>query len=160
MTELLEAVVSWHNLLMVLLVFGFAPGFVLRLLVRIYPKDDPRRDEHLAAFYAHSRVERPLFVADLLAAGLTDALPSRLRALRARLRSPSTLAASEPVGIRFISNVIEGSVIHHGRIYVWDGRAETECGKELSHGAYRESKKFLMTDANCTNCARVRQGSR
>jgi len=44
MTELLEAIASWQTLALALLVFGFAPGFVLRLLVKIYPRDDPCAD--------------------------------------------------------------------------------------------------------------------
>ena len=32
MAELLEAVVSWPSLLLVLVVFGFAPGFCRRLI--------------------------------------------------------------------------------------------------------------------------------
>ncbi len=35
--ELIEAVVSWSSLLLVLVVFGFAPGFCLRLIVLAYP---------------------------------------------------------------------------------------------------------------------------
>jgi hypothetical protein len=81
MAELFEAVASWRNLLMVLVVFGFAPGFVLRLLVRLYPKDDPRRRELIAELYAMPRRERPLWVAEQLETVLFEGLPSRIRRL-------------------------------------------------------------------------------
>ena len=63
MAELLEAVGSWPSLL-VLLVFGFAPGFCLRLIVLAYPRSDPRRAELIAELYAVPRVQRPLGVAE------------------------------------------------------------------------------------------------
>lgn len=62
MAELLEAVVSWPSLLLVLVVFGFAPGFCLRLIVLAYPRGDPRRDELIAELHAVPRVQRPLWV--------------------------------------------------------------------------------------------------
>jgi hypothetical protein len=47
-TELLDAIVSWRTFLIALVVFGFAPGAVLRLIVLAFPRDDPRRRELLA----------------------------------------------------------------------------------------------------------------
>lgn len=79
MAELIEIVASWRSLLLVLVVFGFAPGFVLRLLVRIYPKDDPRRTELLADLYMLGRVERLMFVAEQLETVLFEGLPHRIR---------------------------------------------------------------------------------
>jgi len=52
MTELLEAVTSWRSPLLVLLAFGFAPGFCLRLIVLAYPRSGPRRTELIAELYA------------------------------------------------------------------------------------------------------------
>jgi hypothetical protein len=48
MAELIDAVTSWPSLLGVLVVFGFAPGFCLRLIVLAYLRGDPRRDELIA----------------------------------------------------------------------------------------------------------------
>lgn len=79
--ELFEAVVSWPTLLSVLLVFGFAPGFVLRLLVMIYPKGDARRKELVAELYVLPRLERPLFVAEQLETVLFEGMPTRFRAI-------------------------------------------------------------------------------
>jgi hypothetical protein len=61
MTELLDTTIPWRTLLVVLTLFGFAPGFCLRLLVLIYPRDDPRRTELIAELYAMPRHERPFW---------------------------------------------------------------------------------------------------
>jgi hypothetical protein len=59
MPELLKAVASWQSLLLVVLVFGFAPGFCLRLIVLAYPRGDPRRAELIAEMRAVPRIQRP-----------------------------------------------------------------------------------------------------
>lgn len=82
MAELLGAIASWQTLLLVLAVFGFAPGFTLRSIVRIYPKDDPRRTELLAELYSLKRLERPLFVAEQLETVLFEGLPKRIGSTR------------------------------------------------------------------------------
>lgn len=50
MAELLEAVASWPTLLFIVIVFGFAPRFCLRLIVLAYPRSDPRRAELIANY--------------------------------------------------------------------------------------------------------------
>jgi len=40
--EFLSTIVSWKTFLVALLVFGFAPGAVLRLIVLAFHRDDPR----------------------------------------------------------------------------------------------------------------------
>lgn len=45
-----------------LLIFRFLPGMVLALIVRLFPKDDPRRRELQAELYAVPRWERPFWV--------------------------------------------------------------------------------------------------
>lgn len=84
MADLFEAVASWRTLPLVLAVFGVAPGLVLRLIVRVYPREDPRRKELVAELYAVPRLERPLFVAEQLELGLTEGVPARVRMVRAR----------------------------------------------------------------------------
>jgi hypothetical protein len=54
-SEILNAIVSWKTFLVALLVFGFAPGAVLRLIVLAFHRDDPRRDELLAEVHAVPR---------------------------------------------------------------------------------------------------------
>ncbi|MFI6365240.1 hypothetical protein ACIBG0_21085 [Nocardia sp. NPDC050630] len=62
----LELASSWQSittLLMAVGVFGFCPGFILRLLVKVYPKDDARRRELPAELYAMNLLLRPFWVA-------------------------------------------------------------------------------------------------
>lgn len=81
MTELLDTVTSWRSLLLAVVVFGFAPGFCLRLLVLIYPRSDPRRTELIAELYAVPRIQRPLWVAEQLETALFEGFPRRLSAV-------------------------------------------------------------------------------
>lgn len=88
MTELIEVMAaSWEVLLLVIVIFGFAPGFTLRLLVMIYPQDDPRRQELIAELYTLGRLERPLFVAEQLETMLVEGLPHRLHGLVKKIKS-------------------------------------------------------------------------
>jgi hypothetical protein len=69
--------------------FGLLPGLVLRLLVRLYPKDDPRRRELFAELYGPkmTRFRRFEWVFQQLETALRDGLSARheLRRRRARL---------------------------------------------------------------------------
>lgn len=80
MKELLDAFPtwSWASFGTLLLVFGFAPGAVLRVLVHAYPPDDPRRDELIGELYAVPRLNRPMWVAEQLEVALFEGLPERL----------------------------------------------------------------------------------
>lgn len=80
MATLLETVASWRSLLLILVVFGFAPGFCLRLIVLAYPPDDPRRRELIAELYAVPRLWRPLWVAQQLEVALFEGLGHRISA--------------------------------------------------------------------------------
>lgn len=77
MVELLNVVASWRSLLLVAVVFGFAPGFFLRLIVLAYPRDDPRRKELIAELYTVPRPWRPLWVAEQLETALFEGLIHR-----------------------------------------------------------------------------------
>lgn len=73
--ELLEAVSSpWSAFLAALVVFGFAPGFVLSLIVRLLHSDDPRRRELQAELYAVPRWERPFWVCEQFEVALREGL--------------------------------------------------------------------------------------
>jgi hypothetical protein len=78
MGELLEAVVNWRIGLVVLLVFGFAPGILLRLIALAFHRDDPRRSELLAELYRVPRWERPVWVAEQLERALSEGLWERI----------------------------------------------------------------------------------
>jgi len=92
MSELLEVAATWYGLPLGVLVcgvtFGFLPGFVLRQIVRLWPKDHPRRDELIAELYALGHFRRVLFVFEQLETGLAEGLPTRIQAARAA-RSPT-----------------------------------------------------------------------
>jgi hypothetical protein len=77
-TELLDAIVSWRTLLVGLLVFGFAPGAVLRLIVLAFDRDDPRRRELLAELHAVPRLERPFWVFEQLEVALAEGVWERV----------------------------------------------------------------------------------
>ncbi|WNI18273.1 DUF2314 domain-containing protein [Actinacidiphila sp. ITFR-21] len=76
--ELVGAVASWPLLVAALVVFGFAPGALLRLVVLAFERDDPRRAELRAELTAVPRVERPFWVIEQLEVALFDGLWPRL----------------------------------------------------------------------------------
>ncbi|MGH3753458.1 MAG: hypothetical protein ACRDRP_12315 [Pseudonocardiaceae bacterium] len=86
MAELLTAAAPWRTLLLVwvlvCIVFGFAPGFCLRLIVLAYPRGDPRRAELIAELYSVPRIERPVWVAEQLEVALFEGLGHRVSARR------------------------------------------------------------------------------
>jgi hypothetical protein len=84
MPELMEAVKVWPSLLLVVVVFGLAPGLCLRLIVLGYPPGDPRRAELIAELYAVPRIQRPLWVAEQLEVALFEGLGHRISAARRR----------------------------------------------------------------------------
>lgn len=123
MSEFLDAVVAWPSLLLVIVVFGFAPGFCLRLIVLAFPSADPRRTELIAELYAVPRIERPFWVAEQLEVALFEGFPHRWSAVlswfarrhQARARvdmrrgPPRELRHSEFVGL--IMGWIAGGVL-------------------------------------------------
>jgi hypothetical protein len=76
--EVLDAVLSWPTFAIALLVFGFAPGAVLRLIVLAFPSDDPRRRELLAELHAVPRLDRPFWVAEQLELALFEGIWGRI----------------------------------------------------------------------------------
>jgi len=65
-------------LLIGLLVFGFAPGAVLRLVVLAFHRTDPRRRELLAEIHAVPRFERPFWVLEQVEVAIFEGLWERL----------------------------------------------------------------------------------
>jgi hypothetical protein len=84
MGELFEAAASLQTLLLVLGIFGFAPGFILRILVHLYPRASTRRRELIAELYCVRRIERPLWVAEQVEVALFEGLQERVRARKVR----------------------------------------------------------------------------
>src|SRR5262245_57670478 len=83
-SELLNAVLSWRTLLIAVAVFGVAPGLILRLLVKLYPKGDPRRQELVNDLYHLNRWERLFYVGEQFETALSEGIPRRLRSIRMR----------------------------------------------------------------------------
>ena len=94
MVELFDAVASWHSLLLAVGAFGFAPGFILRVAVKIYPRHDPRRKEIIADLYVMRRIERPFYVAEQLETVLLEGLPQRFARLLYRILRPIRMRRS------------------------------------------------------------------
>lgn len=119
MIELLHTIGSWPSLLLVVLVFGFAPGFCLRLLVLTYPSKDPRRTELIAQLYTVPRIQRPLWVAEQLETALFEGLPHRLAAVvRWTVRQHRARAKVGP-GARL--GVLDGfGIVGRGRARGWN----------------------------------------
>jgi hypothetical protein len=78
MSSLIFQVIAWPTLVTALLVWGFGPGAVLRLIVLAFPKDDPRRRELRGELYAVPRIERPFWVFEKLELALFEGLRGRL----------------------------------------------------------------------------------
>lgn len=68
----LAATSALPTFLLALLIFGFAPGMVLALVVKLLNKEDPRRRELQAELYAVPRWERPFWVCQQFEVGLRE----------------------------------------------------------------------------------------
>lgn len=81
MTELLATLdAPWQLVLLGLLLFGFFPRLLLRILVLAFP-DGERRAEVLGDLDAIDYIKRPLFVAEQLEVALVEGLGGRARFL-------------------------------------------------------------------------------
>ncbi|MGW3997980.1 hypothetical protein ACWEF6_31205 [Amycolatopsis sp. NPDC004772] len=89
MTELLDAVKLPGSLLVAVLIFGFVPGFVLRIAVLLYPRGDERRRELLAELYAMPRIVRPFWVAEQFETALFEGSKERIEARKSRREKKS-----------------------------------------------------------------------
>lgn len=81
MDSLITQSIAWPTLLISLLMFGFAPGAVLRMIVLAFKRDDPRRTELLAELPHVPRIERPFWVCEQLEFALFEGLAGRLAEL-------------------------------------------------------------------------------
>jgi hypothetical protein len=62
MLDLLDGLRARRLLLVALAVYGFLPGLVLRIILLVFSRNDPRRAEILADLRAVPRWERPFWV--------------------------------------------------------------------------------------------------
>jgi hypothetical protein len=86
MSELLDLAKVWPEFLVTVSLFGFAPGFCLRLIVLVYPREHPRRRELVAELYELPYVKRPIWVVSQLETALFEGVPARFSELWRRLR--------------------------------------------------------------------------
>lgn len=86
-------------ILLALVLLGLLPGATLRLIVRIYPKEHPRRRELVAELYIIEYHKRPLFVAQNLELALSEGLPARWKR-RERRNAVAGAEALLPEGYR------------------------------------------------------------
>lgn len=93
MSEILAILLSPRALAVGLLLLLFAPGLLLQCLIKVYPYDDPRRVELLAELRAIPLTERPIWVLEQVETALLDGLPSRVRQLRQRRSTRTSLRA-------------------------------------------------------------------
>lgn len=75
---MLDAVFTLQTLLVALVTFGLAPGLLLRVIVKAFRRDDPRREELLAELHVVPRAERPFWVLEQVEVALADGLWPRM----------------------------------------------------------------------------------
>ncbi len=78
MDSVIVHILTWPSLVMALLMFGFAPGAVLRIIVLAFRRNDPRRSELLGELPNVPRIERPFWVCEQLEIALFEGLLKRL----------------------------------------------------------------------------------
>jgi hypothetical protein len=104
MSALILHVLAWPTLGTAVLVFGSAPGVVLRMILFCYDRNNPRRQELLSELYDVPRIERPFWVAEQLELALFEGLRDRIKPLSERKpRSQlvaGTVAAFDRIGYR------------------------------------------------------------
>jgi hypothetical protein len=85
MTHILDIIRHpWLDIMAALGTFSLAPGIMLRLLVRLYPKGSARRRELVAELGVVPRWERPFWVAEQLMMIVTEGWSDRAVARRDR----------------------------------------------------------------------------
>jgi PadR family transcriptional regulator PadR len=77
-TNLLDRSDVVITVLVALFAYGFCPGAFLRLIVLLYHREDPRREELIAELYVVPRRERPFWVVEQLEVALFEGLRKRL----------------------------------------------------------------------------------
>jgi Uncharacterized protein conserved in bacteria (DUF2314) len=70
--ELIHEYADWKLALLAIFIFAICPQWILRLLVLVYDRDDPRRKELLGELYAVEYWKRPFWVAEQFETALAD----------------------------------------------------------------------------------------
>jgi hypothetical protein len=113
---MIAQLLAWPTLGVALLVFGFAPGPVLRLILLFYRRGNPRRQELLGELYAVPRIDRPFWVAEQLEVALFEGLRDRFRARRDGRTQPTP--TQDDLAHTLVANLAkaEGVVLIHNSI--------------------------------------------
>ena len=77
--EIFKVQILGSTLIVALFVFGVAPGLMLRLILLLYPRDNPRRRELLGELYGVPRFEQPFWVAQQFEVALFEGLGGRVK---------------------------------------------------------------------------------
>jgi hypothetical protein len=166
MSALILHVIAWPTLGLLLLVFGFAPGAVLRLIVLMYPPDHPRRRELIAELYVVPRIERPFWVAEQVETALFEGLGGHLTAWRAKRLVPVLVYVRHPTGglvtlqLRLVAELKRTTV---GSDQFWHGISKAlsehyhvvHCANSSSERAAEQVLKddvFLGYVQRCAGC--------
>ena len=137
---MVEALISWPAFVAALVVFGFAPGALLRLIALAFPRDDPRRRELRAELHAVPRVERPFWVVEQLEVALFEGIWGRVRSRAARARS-NWRTASDLRQARLHRG--RQAELHHGLALVVQ---TLHSGVALSHRALVHAREQLLSE--------------
>jgi hypothetical protein len=124
MTTVIFHLLPWPAFGAAMLVWGFAAGALLRLIVLAFRRDDPRRHELLAELYAVPRLERPFWVAEQAEIAVFEGLRGRLMARRIKrkreeesptilVEDPSDAVVLEAAAAN-LAAVINTKLISHG----------------------------------------------
>lgn len=139
LAKLLESLHAIALYFLAVLLFGFLPGFTLRLLVKLYPPGDERRQVLLADMYERPRSKRWFFVAEQLETVLVEGLPDRIR--RRRLPVPAVAILPLLESILYLARDDEGGhhavdVVELAKQMVYTGRkqflshTQVDCGRD------------------------------
>ncbi len=93
-------VIAWPTLGIAILVFGFAPGVILRRSL-IYPRAIPScRQELIGELYAVPRIERPFWVAEQFEIAIFEGVRERFTARRLRKTSDAAWLDNEVIHLQ------------------------------------------------------------
>ena len=84
--DLIAEFADWKLFLLAIFIYSICPQWILRVLVLVYDKDDPRRHELLGELYGVPRHARPFWVAEQFETALADGVWVRLERWWMRLR--------------------------------------------------------------------------
>lgn len=157
METLIELATSPVPYLTAVGMFGFLPGFTLRVFLLMYPKGHPRRTELLGELYAQPRLQRMFFVAEQMETALFEG-PKARREVRV-VRKAAKQTAQEPLSRRLKrvftrrSKTIEldhgslaGTAEAFGSAYRLDTNKNTVQYEEIKHSFTTTNFDRLLSD--------------